>query len=365
MKLKKQKRVIAMALTIMVLVTLVACQPTPEKPFINGNSDGDLNTPQATFSNAETPKTVTETIQKGNLSLDIDAEVLLPDNEDFYLYPAGNFDFSSEEFQKKAVSVFFGADNTSKVEANKKENEGYYRYTQKIDNGESSLTIESQKQVVSFISYMLHSNVDTSEANKYAENETIDIGMVETQAIELAQNNVDGLGFEGYKPGFVGAFGKLDDHQRDFYEIVFSRNVDSTEVLNVNARYRSQDSSPLDDKIIVTIGEGGLWMLGMCVTELSQKTDKVSVVSFEDALADFKQSGIAKLSATLSQGTKYTVTKIQLAYVYAQSENTAQDLMLIPAWVFFCKGEEKLDNGETFTFFINIAVDGITGKVLN
>ncbi|NLH00336.1 MAG: hypothetical protein GX488_00285, partial [Clostridiales bacterium] len=357
--------VIALILSLMILVSLAACRPTPEKPFINGNNNGGANTPQATFSNAETPKTVKETIKKGNLSLDIDAEVVLPNNEDFYIYSVGNFDFGSEEFQKRAVSVFFGTDNIGKVNVDKNETNGFYRYTQQIDNGESSLTIEPQKQIATFISYVLHSTVDLSESNKYAENETIDVGMSKAQAIELAQNTVESLGFEAFQCRIIAAFGKLDDHRNDFYEFVFTRYLDDVEIVNVNSHYPSQDSSPSNDKIIVIVGAGGLWMVNMCLTEILQKTEKASVVSFQDALSSFKQIGIAKLSKALAQGTKYTVTKIQLAYIFAYSDSVNQDLMLIPAWVFICKGEDQLEDGQIVTLYINIPVNGIDGAIMN
>ncbi len=355
-----KKRVIIVIFSIIVMVSLIGCQPTPEETYIDGNNNGNSNNPQTTFSRVDTPKTVKETVKKGKLSLEIDAKVTLPDTKEFFLYPANFFDFDNEAFRKKAISILFGSDNINKVKL--KENKHEYYYTQKIGDEESSLCIDTENNVASFSSYLMLSG-ESIEENMYTANESLDIGMTEPQAVELAQKTVKDLGFKDFKPVDTTAFGKLNNHEKDYYEIVFERYVDDTKVVNVTTQHTAQDPAPLGDEIYVTVGKGGVWHVSIYVAQLSEKTESVTLVGFKDVLANFKQSGLAKLSQYLAMGEKLTVTEIQLSYVYAYSKNN-QQYTLIPAWVFFCEFEDNTD-GQTSTYYMDISFDARNGSILN
>lgn len=357
------KSAIAMAILAMTTMILSACQPTPESPFVSNKENGGLITSKDTVKGSETPDFVKESVQKGDLSLEIDAQVFLPKNDAYYIYPVGFFDLGNDEFRQRALAVFFGSDSLKKVDIKEVKSEGYYRYTQQLEGGESSLTLETQKQVASFISNKLQANVDLSEANTYTADETIDIGITEAQAKELAQDVVDGLDLEKFECRIIKAFGKLDNHNNDFYEIVYCRNIGEAQIVNASTCYSNQENYPSNDTVMVIVGKGGVWMVNMCVADLQEKAEQVSVVSFQTAFSAFKQGGFAKLSEAMARGTKYTVTEIQLAYIYAHANDA--DTLLIPVWVFVCKGIEVLESGETVTSYINVPLSASDGTVLN
>lgn len=320
-----------------------SCNKTPDGSYLNKVPSIVASDVENTHLNDLDPH-ISKKIIKGNLTVNIDADIIAPKAQKIYTRSSDYYDLSDKAFQKLAADTLLG-------DAWKMSDDNYGQLVYSNESGD--LYIEPEKHSFIFMSTDMRSN-ESTESN-FISDESLDHPYA-VKAKEIA----DSLGFEQYQPYLCEKYGKLDKDNQ-YYLITLLRKTDNIFVKNTVLQSTDDENIPPVEKIEIQIADGKIWSVYIRAASISD-ADKieVSVIPFSTALEVFENSGIGVLSEQIALNTKTDVTEISLSYIHVSDDNGYK---LIPIWLFLIRNEWEFE-GEKIIEYSYLSIDGASAQII-